>query len=124
MTQPLALIFYERLMPGSQLVNRLQDLGYRVQTLAAGQRLVEQAQTEKPLLVIMDLTARQAEMCAVIKEMKSNPPTSHIPVLAVATDQSNEFQAAAREAGAALIASDQAILAQLPQLLEQTLRVE
>ena len=30
MTKPLALVFYERLMPGSQLVNGLQDLGYRV----------------------------------------------------------------------------------------------
>jgi len=26
MTQPLALVFYEKLLPGSQLVNRLQDL--------------------------------------------------------------------------------------------------
>ena len=30
MSQPLAVVFYERLMPGSQLVNRLQDLNYRV----------------------------------------------------------------------------------------------
>ena len=33
MTQPLALFFTRRLMPGSQLVNRLQDLKYRVQTV-------------------------------------------------------------------------------------------
>ncbi len=33
MTQPLALVFYEKLMPGSQLVNRLQDLNYRVQAV-------------------------------------------------------------------------------------------
>ena len=32
MTQPLALVWYEKLMPGSKLVNRLQDLGYRVLT--------------------------------------------------------------------------------------------
>ena len=34
MTQPLALVLYEKLLPGSQLVNRLQDLNYRVQTIA------------------------------------------------------------------------------------------
>ena len=39
MTQPLALVLYERLLPGSQLVNRLQDLNYRVQVIAdAGAR--------------------------------------------------------------------------------------
>ena len=36
MTQPLALVFYEKLMPGSQLVNRLQDLNYRVQAVTIG----------------------------------------------------------------------------------------
>ena len=34
MTQPLALVLYEKLLPGSQLVNRLQDLNYRVQAIA------------------------------------------------------------------------------------------
>src|SRR5262245_49139849 len=34
MTEPLALVVYEKLLPGSQLVNRLQDLKYRVQTVA------------------------------------------------------------------------------------------
>ena len=31
--QPLALVLYEKLLPGTQLVNRLQDLNYRVQTV-------------------------------------------------------------------------------------------
>jgi hypothetical protein len=33
MTQPPALVCCERLMPGSRLVNKLQDLNYRVQTV-------------------------------------------------------------------------------------------
>ena len=33
MTRPLALVFYEKFMPGSQLVNRLQDLNYRVRVV-------------------------------------------------------------------------------------------
>ena len=33
MTQPLALVVYEKLLPGTQLVNRLQDLHYRVQAV-------------------------------------------------------------------------------------------
>jgi hypothetical protein len=32
MTQPLALVYYEKLMPGGPLANKLRDLNYRVQT--------------------------------------------------------------------------------------------
>ena len=34
MSEPLAILYYSNLMPGGQLANRLQDLGYRVQTMA------------------------------------------------------------------------------------------
>src|SRR2546423_14440364 len=44
MTQPLALVFYESLMPGSQVVNRLQDLKYRVQTINDPAMLLDCAQ--------------------------------------------------------------------------------
>ena len=55
MTEPLALVFYEKLMPGSQIVNRLQDLKYRVRTIGDPALLVESAEQAKPLLVLADL---------------------------------------------------------------------
>ncbi len=54
MTEPLALVLYERLLPGSQVVNRLQDLRYRVQTVAEARLLVECWWTSNP----------PAKMCA------------------------------------------------------------
>ena len=42
MTKPLAIIHYERLMPDSQLLDRLQDLGYRVQTVAEATLLLDE----------------------------------------------------------------------------------
>jgi len=51
--QPLALVFYERLMPGSQLVNRLQDLNYRVLSLSDATRLMATVQRESPLLLFV-----------------------------------------------------------------------
>ena len=41
MIQPLALVFYERLLPGSQVVNRLQDMRYRVQVVGDPAGLVK-----------------------------------------------------------------------------------
>src|SRR6266850_298297 len=55
MTEPLAIVLYERLMPGSQLVNRLQDLKYRVQTVNDPALLVDCAEQAKPMLVLVDL---------------------------------------------------------------------
>ena len=67
--QPLAIVFYERLMPGSQLVNRLQDLNYRVLALDNAARLTATVQREMPLLLLADLAAK-GEILEAIKKIK------------------------------------------------------
>src|SRR6266516_924225 len=119
MIRPLALFVYERLLPGGQLVNRLQDLGYRVQSLANPATLVEQAEREKPLLVMADLEPSEEEVCAAIVALKANGATAHIPVIAFAAPSRAAVQEAARAAGATLVVSDTAILVHLQQFLDQ-----
>jgi CheY-like chemotaxis protein len=124
MTQPLALVFYEKLMPGSQLVNRLQDMNYRVQAmndLASFQRC---AQSEGPMLVFLDLESRESDVCQAIAALKSDAHTQHVPVVAFASEQAAELQAAAQKAGAKLVVSETALLDHLPELLNQALQVE
>ena len=123
MTQPLALVFYERLLPGTQLVNRLQDLAYRVQTVHAAEALVTTAETEKPLLVFADLESTKSKVGEVIAKLKQNPATKHLPVIAFASESKAELQAAATAAGAVGV-SDAALLGHLPQLLDQALQLE
>lgn len=124
MTKPLALVAYENLMPGSRLLNRLQDLGYRVQVLSDAAKLVAQAEALKPLLVIVDLVSKTTDVCAAIAEMKQNPHTTHIPILAYADSKEAKLQKSARESGASMVASDAAIFDQFPQMLDQLLAVE
>src|SRR5437660_9351743 len=124
MTTPLALVFYENLLPGSQLVNRLQDLGYRVQTLADAQTLALQSWQEKPLVVVTDLACASGDVCAAIRELKKNPETRHIPVIAFTDLKHEKMQVAARAAGATMVAGSDAVLEQLPQLLDQALQLE
>jgi CheY-like chemotaxis protein len=119
MSKPLALVCYANLLPGSQITNRLLDLGYSVQT-AEPSKLDAVAERDKPLLIVAEI-ARQAEVCSAITKLKANANTQHIPVLAFS--ESNELTQA-RQAGASLVASSGAILGQLPQLLEQMLHVE
>jgi CheY-like chemotaxis protein len=115
---------YERLLPGGQLVNRLQDRGYRVQSIAHPQYLVEQAEKEKPLLVMVDLEPRPDEVCAAVGDLRKNPATAHIPIIAFAAASNAAAQDAARSAGATLVVQDAAIVVHLDQFLEQALQVE
>jgi CheY-like chemotaxis protein len=124
MVKPLALISYENLLPGSQLVNRFQDLGYRVQLVPDAKTLVAQAEREKPLLVVADLEGQKVDLCGIIKDLRQSPSTNHIPVLAFTIEGNQALQEAARSSGATLVTMDKAVLTHLPQLLEQVLQIE
>lgn len=124
MKQPLALLVYEKLLPGGQLVNRLQDLGYRVQPVPAPGDLVPTAEREKPIVAFVDLEPRYQKICEAIVELRRNSATSHIPVIAFAAPQSTEAQESARNAGAKLVVNDAALLLHLGQFLDQALQVD
>jgi CheY-like chemotaxis protein len=124
MTSPLALVLYERLLPGTQLVNRLQDLGYRVLTVTGIEPLIACATREKPMLVLADLVARRTKIVEAILELRQNPATSHLPVIAFADDRDAASQTAAREAGATLVVNESAILTHLEQFLDQALQLD
>jgi CheY-like chemotaxis protein len=124
MTQPLALVLYEKLLPGSQLVNRLQDANYRVQTISEAEKLVECAEQAKPMLVLADLESTRNDVCPAIARLKKNPATQHLPVIAFSAEPATDLQDGARAAGATLVVTDTAIVNHLSQFLDQALQVE
>ena len=123
MTQPLAMVYYEKLMPGSQLVNKLQDLNYRVQTVNDPAAFQSCARAEKPLLAIADLAGGDA-VCGAIAALKTDAATGHIPVIAFAAEGAAEVLDAAQRAGAKLVVSEATIANYLPELLNQALQIE
>jgi len=123
MTQPLALVLYEKLLPGSQLVNRLQDLNYRVQAVNDLTSLLSCAQSEGPMLVVVDLESSHDDVCRAIAALKADAATQHIPIIAFASEQAKELQSAAQKAGATLVVSEATITNYLPELLNQALQV-
>lgn len=123
MIEPLALIFYERLMPGSQLVNRLQDLNYRVLSLSDLERLPATVQRESPLLLFVDLAA-PGDIGGAIAALRSNPGTAHLPVIAFAPENATDALTAARAAGATIVVSETAVISHLSQLIDQALHLD
>ena len=123
MTQPLALVLYENLLPGSQIVNRLQDLNYRVHSLNDPNRLVECAEQIKPMLVLADLEPNRETVLSAISQLKKNQATGHLPVVGFAAAV-EALQETAQTAGVTVLASHTALGSHLPQFLEQALQVE
>ena len=124
MTLPLALVFYEDLIPGSQLVNRLQDSHYRVQPVSKLDELADVATHAGPMLIFADLVSKKGDVCDVIRKLRGNPATAHIPIIGFADDAEEALQVAGRAAGATLVAADSALLTHLPQFIERALQVE
>ena len=123
MTEPLALVLYERLLPGSQVVNRLQDLNYRVQVVSDADMLVECAEQTRPMLVVADLESTRHNVCSAIARLRQNAGTKHLPVIAFGSE-AEEVQNAAKAAGVTLLVGEQAVLNHLAECLEQALQVE
>ena len=119
MTQPLALLLYEKLLPGTQLVNRLQDLGWRVQTVNDPAAFVRTAEEIKPLLALADLDSSRGSVSDGIAALRGTAGTAHIPVIAFSASEALHAPAAA--AGASLVATDAALLQSLKQFLDQAL---
>jgi CheY-like chemotaxis protein len=120
---PLALLCYEDLMPGTQLVNRLEALKYRVQSVAA-RELVRVAATSGPMLIFCDLANKSANLCEVIEQLRGNAITAHVPIIAFGDDSESQLPERAKAAGATLVTTDSAILPHLEQFLQQALQVE
>jgi CheY-like chemotaxis protein len=125
MSEPLALVVYEKLLPGSQVVNRLHDLNYRVETVADAARLVECAEQMKPLIVLADLENSRSNVSDAISRLKKNEATRHLPVIAfTSATESEKILSQAKAGGATLCVTDAALLNHLHQLLEQALQLD
>lgn len=123
MTQPLAIVFYERLMPGSQLVNRLQDLNYHVQSVNNAATLAATVKREMPLLLLTDFSA-DGDIRTAVEKLKAATATAHLPIIAFAPDSQPDLLEAAQKAGANIVMGESGITSHLSQLLDQALHVE
>lgn len=122
--KPLAVVFYESLLLGSQLANRLSDLGWRVQTVNSPASVTEAVRRHSPMLLVAELGLRNGDFCPIIVELKKDPALEHVPVIGYTSAKNKALQDAAVAAGARLVAVDTAILDQLPQLLDYALALD
>lgn len=76
------------------------------------------------MMILVDLVSQRVDVCDAIRQLRANPATAHLPVIAFADESETALQAAGQAAGAKLVATDSAILLHLEQLIEQALQVD
>jgi CheY-like chemotaxis protein len=124
MSEPLALILYQKLLPGTQLVNRLQDLRYRVQTVASPEELVETAEASKPIVVVVDVDSKREETVQAVRKLRQNAATAHLPVIGFSARENADLRAMASGTEFTLVVTDTALLNHLEQCLERALHLD
>ncbi|HTI70305.1 MAG TPA: hypothetical protein VMF06_10075 [Candidatus Limnocylindria bacterium] len=124
MTRPLAIVFYERLLPGSQVVNRLADMGYRVQAMHVAAEVPHVVESCAPMVLVADLVLRSGDFSPIIARLKAADSTKHVPILGYCDPKNAKVVEAAIASGAKLVAGEAGILEQLPQLMEHVLALD
>lgn len=80
---PLILIVEDNEMNCDMLSRRLRRKGYEVAVAADGQAGVKKAQQIRPSLILMDLSLPIIDGWTATRQLRSDPRTSQIPVIAL-----------------------------------------
>lgn len=121
-TQPLALLYFQKSLSGNQLVNRLQDLKYRVQTVNTPAELAIQSRSHGVMLVVVDVEAAGQELLQILRNIREDETTRHLPVVAFAASKADLDSA--QQAGSTMAVDTTALLTHLSVVLDQALRVD
>ena len=77
----------------------LEQLGYLIIEAENGARAVELAQSERPDIVLMDLSLPILDGITATKEIRASDGLGGMPIIAVTAHQETDFRAGAKAAG-------------------------
>ena len=82
------------------MMRRLLEMsGYRVVEAVNGEQAVETAQTERPDLILMDLSLPKLDGLAATRRIRQSDGLTEVPIVAVSAHDTSDFHADALAAG-------------------------
>jgi len=82
------------------MMRRLLEMsGYRVVEAVNGEQAVETAQTERPDLILMDLSLPKLDGLAATRRIRQSDGLAEVPIVAVSAHDTSDFHADALAAG-------------------------
>jgi CheY-like chemotaxis protein len=94
---PLILVTEDNPLHMKIFVLNLTFKGYRVLEAENGLKGLELAKTEIPDLMLVDLTLPKMEGWEMVRQVKAEPATAHIPVIVVSARRPQDEEHEARE---------------------------
>jgi DNA-binding response OmpR family regulator len=73
----------------------LQKNGFRVETVATGPRLADEARRLQPDLVLLDLSLPETDGDAIFRLLRADPATGPVPIIVMSGDPEVEHRARA-----------------------------
>ena len=95
--------------------------GVAVETVRRAERLVPRATEVAPTLIIVDMGIVDQDWAAAVRDLKANPATASVPLIAFGPHVDHESQTTARSAGADRVLSNSRFTESLPDLLDHYL---
>ena len=121
MPQPIPIHVFDNMMLGTGVHTNLEKLGYDVKRLDDPALLAPKAAELKPFLVAIDLTIKVGDVNAAIRAIKCDGSLQHIRVLAYGNHQDQASLENARQAGADVVTTHDAVAAHLGEVVQQVL---
>src|SRR4029079_4949852 len=100
----------------------LELCGFRVETAADGEEAVRKAEAEWPGVIIMDLAMPRMDGWEAIRQLRANPQTAAIPIVALSAFTMAESTDRARAAGANVCLSKPCLPSQVGRVVRAVLR--
>lgn len=120
MPQPTVVAVIDDLFFQAKVRTALQHLGLAVEIIPSGRGLHARLQgSDAPDLVIVDLTLRNDDAVALIRELRTAQRGRSVPVLAFGSHVAVEVQKQALQAGASQVVAKSAFAKRLPQLVRR-----
>jgi PleD family two-component response regulator len=93
--------------------------GLEIEFLKTEKDALDKAQTEQPLLVIVDLNNKSVKPVQLISKLKANEETKGLSILSFVSHVQGELKQQAHEAGANMVLARSAFSSNLPQILKR-----
>jgi len=117
------MLLCERGVISAQVAQRLEGIRYRLVVINKPAELVAAAAAQQAMIVLVDVEGLAAPAVPAIEQLRTNPATAHIPVIAFAKETDDTLQAALVAKGATLVVNEAAVLSHLSQLLDRALEI-
>jgi CheY-like chemotaxis protein/CHASE3 domain sensor protein len=91
--EPIMLIVEDDVIFARMLENYAVNKGFKPVLVHDGKSALEQASSIIPNAIILDVLLPDADGWSILKQLKSNPKTAHIPIHMMSSGENNQFRA-------------------------------